>query len=366
MACAYIGNNKNDRFSVGGKRPKSDRRISKAWTFGGSACYNGLMNGENIIFAPPVPQESAGIRLDRWLASRTELSRSRVSALIGEGAVLLNGVPVSAQDKKTAAGDVYEIRVPAPVSATPEPEDIPLDVVFEDDDLIVLNKAAGMVVHPAAGNYEGTLVNALLSKCAGTLSGIGGVARPGIVHRLDKDTSGLMVVAKNDFAHQALSEQFAVHSLERCYKALVWGTPQPLSGSIETQIGRSRFDRKKMAVVQNAGKRALTNYKVLEIFEGGAVSLVECSLKTGRTHQVRVHMAHIGHPLLGDALYGKTPKAAKQKMSAESFNVAARFPRQALHSYKMSFEHPRTHETMRFELPLPEDMRQTADALRNG
>lgn len=321
----------------------------------------------DVVFSPPVPQDEAGGRLDKWLASVCEgVSRSRISALIDGGAVFCGGVCVTAQDKKTVTGEVYEIRVPAPVSAIPEAQNLPLDIVFEDGDLIVLNKAAGMVVHPAAGNYDGTLVNALLAHCADSLSGIGGVARPGIVHRLDKDTSGLMVVAKNDAAHQALSGQFAVHSLERCYKALVWGVPNPLSGGIETQIGRSRTDRKKMAVVVSGGKRALTYYKVLDILAGGSASLVECSLKTGRTHQVRVHMAYAGHPLLGDGVYGKTPKQAKAKMTRESFEKAARFPRQALHSYKMSFEHPRTHETMRFEIPLPEDMKEAAEFLKNG
>ena len=234
-----------------------------------------------------------------------------------------------------------------------------MDVVYEDDDLLVLNKPAGIVVHPAAGNYEGTLVNALLAHCKNSLSGIGGVIRPGIVHRLDKDTSGLMVVAKNDKAHNGLSEQFAVHSLERSYLALVWGMPSPSGGVVETQIGRSPVNRKKMAVVASGGKRAETHYQMLETYANGAVSLVRCTLKTGRTHQVRVHMTSLGHPLIGDKVYGKTPKAA---LRSESLKTAAEFPRQALHSYKMSFEHPVTGKTMRFEIPLPADMQSVVDS----
>ncbi len=320
------------------------------------------LNGD-LIQTPPVPAENAGIRLDKWLASCTELSRSRLSSLIADGRVLLEGRPTETPDRKVRAGEVYSVEVPPPVPALPQAEDIPLDVVYEDADLLVLDKPAGMVVHPAVGNYEGTLVNALLAYCGAGLSGIGGVARPGIVHRLDKDTSGLLVVAKNDAAHRALSEQFAVHSLERRYKALVWGIPEPVSGVIETQIGRSRTDRKKMAVLKSGGKHALTQYKVLDVFHGG-VSLVECSLKTGRTHQVRVHMTHIGHPLLGDAVYGRAPAGTRSRLPDELFRLAASFPRQALHSCRMSFVHPRTGETMTFERPLPPDMQTLADALK--
>ena len=318
------------------------------------------MTNEKIITVPAVDSQNAKIRLDKWLAARTDLSRNRVSALIGTGAVFLDGAAVYDQDRKTAVGEVYSITVPAPVDAVPQAQDIPLTVVYEDGDLLVIDKPAGMVVHPAAGNRDGTLVNALLAHCRESLSGIGGVIRPGIVHRLDKDTSGLMVVAKNDAAHQALSAQFAVHSLERCYLALVWGRLNPAQGVIETQIGRSAVNRKKMAVLKTGGKRAETHYRTVEVCANGAVSLVECSLKTGRTHQVRVHMTALGHPLIGDSTYGKTPKSAR----IDSLRPAVEFPRQALHSYKMSFEHPSTGEIMRFEIPLPPDMRAVMDAIK--
>lgn len=308
-------------------------------------------SNENPIRTPPVPPEKSGLRADKWLAEATDLSRSRLAALIGEGRVLRNGTPLTDGDRKTAAGDVFDVFVPPPAPAVPRPQDLPLDIVYEDDDLLVLDKRAGMVVHPAAGNHDGTLVNALLAHCKNGLSGIGGVARPGIVHRLDKDTSGLMVVAKNDFTHQRLSAQFEVHSLERRYLALVWGVPSPLSGVIETRIGRSNADRKKMAVLTSGGKRAETHYTVLKILAGGAFSLVECSLKTGRTHQVRVHMTHIGHPLIGDKTYGRAPRRTD-----ESLKPARDFPRQALHSYKMSFESPRDGKILSFERPLPDDM----------
>lgn len=319
------------------------------------------MTDEKEIITRPVGPEQAKTRLDKWLSAVTELSRSRVSALVDQGQVFLNGVRVTDQDRKVAAGDVYRIVLPPPVEAVPQAQDIPLDIVYEDDDLLVLNKPAGMVVHPAAGNYDGTLVNALLAHCREALSGIGGVVRPGIVHRLDKETSGLMVVAKNDEAHNGLSAQFAVHSLERCYLALVWGMLSPLSGVIENQIGRSPVNRKKMAVVASGGKRAETHYRTLETYRNGAVSLVSCSLKTGRTHQVRVHMTAAGHPLIGDKTYGKAPRSA---LRSEILKPALAFPRQALHSYRIRFEHPVTRETMRFEIPLPEDMQALVDSMK--
>ena len=309
----------------------------------------------------PVGSEQNKMRLDKWLASVTELSRSRISDLIEQGRVFLNDFPVTEQDRRTAAGEIYRIVLPAPVEAVPQAQEIPLDIVYEDNDLLVLNKQAGMVVHPAAGNYEGTLVNALLAHCRESLSGIGGVIRPGIVHRLDKDTSGLMVVAKNDEAHKGLSVQFAVHSLERSYLALVWGMLSPSAGVMETQIGRSPVNRKKMAVVVSGGKRAETHYRMLETYAGGAVSLVRCSLKTGRTHQVRVHMTALGHPLIGDSAYGRMPKTAH---SSELLKAAVQFGRQALHSYQMCFEHPITGKIMRFEIPLPSDMQELVDSLK--
>lgn len=318
-------------------------------------------DNENILITPPVGPQDIKMRVDKWLAACTNLSRSRVSALIGQGAVFLNDVCLRDQDKKTAAGEVYRIEIPAPVDAVPRAEEIPLDIIYEDSDLLVINKPAGMVVHPAAGNYDGTLVNALLSHCRDSLSGIGGVIRPGIVHRLDKETSGLMVIAKNDEAHKGLSAQFAVHSLQRCYLALVWGRLSPAQGTVENQIGRSPVNRKKMAVVKTGGKRAETHYRTVGLYAGGAVSLVECSLKTGRTHQVRVHMTALGHPLIGDKTYGKIPGVARHN---PALAAAVHFPRQALHSYKMSFEHPVTHQTMRFEIPLPADMRAVVESLK--
>ena len=318
-------------------------------------------DNENVLITPPVDPQNAKIRVDKWLAACTDLSRSRVSVLIDQGAVFLNGVCLRDQDKKTAAGEVYRIEIPAPVDAVPQAQPIPLDIVYEDADLLVVNKPAGMVVHPAAGNYDGTLVNALLSHCRESLSGIGGVIRPGIVHRLDKETSGLMVIAKNDEAHKGLSAQFAVHSLERCYLALIWGRLSPAQGVIETQIGRSSVNRKKMAVVKSGGKRAETHYRTISLYAGGAVSLAECSLKTGRTHQVRVHMTALGHPLVGDKTYGKVPGSARHN---PALAAVVNFSRQALHSYKMSFEHPTTHQVMRFEIPLPADMLAVVDALK--
>lgn len=312
-------------------------------------------NDNNDLLILP-PAEQGGARVDKYLSEKTPYSRSRIAALIKDGAVLEDGETLSSADKKVRAGAVYTIAEPAPVPDVFAPEDIALDIVYEDGDLLVLNKPAGMVVHPAHAHYEGTLVNALLAHCKGALSGIGGVARPGIVHRLDKDTSGLMVVAKNDFTHNGLAAQFAVHSLERRYLALVWGVPQ-MTGEIETQIGRSAANRQKMAVVKAGGKHAKTLYAVKNILADGVFSLVECTLKTGRTHQVRVHMTALGHSLLGDSVYGKTPKAAR---SLPDF--VKNFPRQALHSYQMAFIHPRSQQELRFELPLPPDMQAVVDA----
>lgn len=315
----------------------------------------------NILTTTPVSANDTKIRVDKWLSVCTNLSRSRVSALIEQGVVFVNDQQLRDQDKKTQIGEIYRIELPRPVEAEPKAQEIPLDIIYEDNDLLVINKPAGMVVHPAAGNYDGTLVNALLAHCKESLSGIGGVVRPGIVHRLDKETSGLMVIAKNDEAHQGLSAQFAVHSLERCYLALVWGSLKPSSGVVENQIGRSPVNRKKMAVVKSGGKRAETHYRTVEIYAGGSVSLVECSLKTGRTHQVRVHMTALGHPLIGDKTYGKIPATVRRN---DFLQTAVNFPRQALHSYKMSFEHPITNQMMRFEIPLPADMQSVVETIK--
>ena len=288
-----------------------------------------------------VPPEASGHRLDHFLAARLpHLSRSRLQTLIKEGHILLEGSPAKPGEKLRPG---RRITVHEPDAALPTgtaPEEIPLCVLFEDNDLIVLNKAAGMVVHPAAGNPGGTLVNALLHHCT-TLSGIGGEQRPGIVHRLDKETSGCLVVAKNDLAHQGLSKQFAQRETTKIYLALAAGRFAKKTGVIETEIGRHPVHRKKMAVVERGrGRPAKTAYRVLRELPGA--TLVECTLHTGRTHQIRVHLKHLGHPLLGDAVYGRR----------------AEYPRQMLHAWKLGFTHPRTGERLDFEAPLPDDFLQ--------
>ncbi len=295
--------------------------------------------------------ESGGVRLDKALAEASGLSRERVKALLGEGRVTLDGKPAATASTKTAPGTHFTITVPPAAEAEAAPQDIPLTVVFEDAHLIVVDKPAGLVVHPAAGNPDGTLVNALLHHCGGSLSGIGGVARPGIVHRIDKDTSGLLVVAKSDAAHEGLAVQFADHSIERAYLAVVNGHPRPAAGTVNARLGRSDANRKKMAVLSDSasrGKHAITHYKTLKILDNCA--LVECRLETGRTHQVRVHMASIGHALLGDPLYGRPHAKLRPLLHA------LRFHRQALHAAVLGFIHPVSGERLRFESALPADM----------
>ena len=315
-------------------------------------------------------------RLDRALvealgvkktAQSQNLSRARVQQLIKDGQITCGGKPICDPNHKAREGEAYVITVPPPEPATPKAQALPLAIVYEDADLLVINKQPGMVVHPAVGNREGTLVNALLAHCGSSLSGIGGVARPGIVHRLDKDTSGLMVVAKHDAAHQGLSRQFADHSLSRVYQALVWGFPSPAAGHIEGAIGRHHRARQKMAVVARGGKPALTHYKVLESF-GTVTSLVECRLETGRTHQIRVHMAHIKHPVVGDPVYGRQ-RAAKGAASKTEKGIVAQlqaFPRQALHAGEIKFVHPRTGKQMKFKAPLPDDLAALLKHLRRN
>jgi 23S rRNA pseudouridine1911/1915/1917 synthase len=292
----------------------------------------------------------AGQRMDRALAMMLpELSRTRIKALIDQGQVMCDGGMPADASRKVADGEVFRISVPEAEPATPQPEDLPLAIVYEDRDLLVIDKVAGMTVHPAPGNHEHTLVNALLAHCGDSLSGIGGVRRPGIVHRLDKDTSGLMVAAKNDAAHAGLSAQLADHSLSRRYMAVVWGLPQA-KGSVDKPLGRSRSDRKKMAVVAN-GKPSITHYELVRPL-GNRASLIRCRLETGRTHQIRVHMAAIGHPLVGDPVYaGRTGRMAKRPGDALS-----NFARQALHSAEISFLHPRTGKRLDFTSNLPPDM----------
>jgi 23S rRNA pseudouridine1911/1915/1917 synthase len=295
-------------------------------------------------------------RLDKVLAEATGLSRERVKALIAQGNVAINGVQASSASAKAAAGSAFLIHLPPPIDPQAGPQAIPLQIVFEDDDLIVVDKPAGMVVHPAAGNPDGTLVNALLHHCRGRLSGIGGVARPGIVHRIDKDTSGLLVVAKSDAAHEGLARQFAEHSLERAYLAIVNGHPVPPAGTIERRIGRSDADRKKMAALPNnysRGKHAVTRYKTVERLVGCA--LIECRLETGRTHQIRVHLASIGHSLLGDPVYGRANPQVIPVLSRLGFE------RQALHAAILGFVHPISGTGLRFASELPADMRELID-----
>jgi len=263
-------------------------------------------------------------------------------------------VVITDNSHKIKPGDLYQVTIPPAQEAEPQPQDIALNIVYEDDDIVVVNKPAGMTVHPAAGAYDGTLVNALLFHCKDNLSGIGGVKRPGIVHRIDKETSGLLVVAKNDSAHHFLSEQFAEHSIERTYIAVVYGIPNPLCGRIESSIGRSKFDRKKMAIVENGGKHAITNYKTLQIF-GKAAAVVQCNLETGRTHQIRVHLSNMGNALIGDKVYVKNKKS-EISLPTDLKNYVNSFPRQALHAKSLGFIHPRSKEFMQFDSELPEDM----------
>lgn len=297
-------------------------------------------------------------RADKVLAEASGLSRERVKALLALGAVDVGGALVTSPSGKVAGGVPFTITLPPAAPAEATPEEIALDIAYEDDALIVINKPAGMVVHPAAGNLDGTLVNALLHHCKGQLSGIGGVARPGIVHRIDKDTSGLLVVAKSDKAHEGLAAQFADHSIHRRYLAVCAGAPRPVNGTINARLGRSDRDRKKMAVLaDNAsrGKHAVTHYQTLRT--GAHASLVECRLETGRTHQVRVHFAHIGHALIGDPVYGSAPAPLRPILKELSF------ARQALHAAELGFIHPISGKECRFSAPLPADMEQLIDEL---
>ena len=295
-------------------------------------------------------------RLDKALAEGSGLSRERIKALIVDGRISVDGSPIASPSAKFTPGARFTIAVPPPEPLHTPAQDIPLNVVFEDDDLIVIDKPAGLVVHPAAGNRDGTLVNALLYHCGGRLSGIGGVARPGIVHRIDKDTSGLLVVAKSDAAHEGLAGQFADHSIERAYLAVVGGYPKSSAGTISGRIGRSDADRKKMAVIapdSRRGKHAVTHYRMVEKLVD--CTLVECRLETGRTHQIRVQMASIGHALLGDPVYGRTPAQLRSLLKRLGF------ARQALHAAILGFVHPVTGAALSFRSELPEDMRELID-----
>jgi 23S rRNA pseudouridine1911/1915/1917 synthase len=314
--------------------------------------------------------DHAGWRLDRFLAAALpDFSRSRLQQLLAEGAVSVGARTIKDANHRVKPDDDYVVTVPPTAPAIPQGQDIPLEVVYEDKDLIVINKPAGLVVHPAAGNPDGTLVNALIGYCGEDALAIGGEARPGIVHRLDKDTSGLLVAAKTERAMASLAKQFANHTIERAYNAVVWGAPRDSAGLIESQIGRSPFDRKRMAVLRAGGKRAATRYKVIEKFgpiERPFASLIECRLETGRTHQIRVHLTHLGHPLIGDPQYGRNRTAPRGKSDAElaAFSAAADFSRQALHAFVLGFQHPSLHKTLRFEAPWPADFAGLVSALR--
>ncbi len=356
----------------------------------GAACAN-------PDFAPPLPAlmpdnqpslagetraalapEGAGERVDAWLAKLwPDLSRARIQGLIGQGKLSVDGAPVTHAKDKPRPGARYELTLPPPEPAAPLPELIPLHVVFEDAHLVVVDKAAGMAVHPAPGSMRGTLVNALLAHCGDSLSGIGGVARPGIVHRIDKDTTGLVVVAKHDSAHHGLAKLFAKHDLERVYFAVTRGAPKERAARIENVLVRSNEDRRKYLVARNAettaGKTAITDYWTVESFgqQAGAsagraaAALLECRLHTGRTHQIRAHMAHLGCPLVGDPLYGKQRAfKAEGAHAAEAASVVEAFPRQALHAGVLGFVHPITGASLRFESPMPADMEKLLAALR--
>jgi 23S rRNA pseudouridine1911/1915/1917 synthase len=311
-----------------------------------------------------VEPADAGERLDRLLAARlAEMSRTRLKHLVEAGQVTIDGATVTDPSLRVKPGQTYELALPLAVADAPVPQAMDLHIVYEDAHLLVLEKPAGLVVHPAPGNPDHTLVNALLAHCGDSLTGIGGVRRPGIVHRLDKDTSGLMVVAKDELAQARLTADFAARQINRAYHAVVWGVPQPREGEIASRIGRSPANRKKMAVLRAGGKAAVTRYKVLRAFKDAA-ALVECRLATGRTHQIRVHMSERGHALIGDRTYGNPRSAARLRALPAALRPAlAAFPRQALHAVLIGFRHPATGEYVQFTSDLPADMKELTGIL---
>jgi 23S rRNA pseudouridine1911/1915/1917 synthase len=327
-----------------------------------------LESGDAQFFE--IDESLSGVRIDKGLSEISEeFSRARIQKLIEGGNVFLNGDVCFSASVKLSAGDEIIIEVPPLQESVPKAQNIPLEIVYEDSDLLVINKQAGLVVHPGAGNHDGTLVNALLHHCGDELSGIGGVLRPGIVHRLDKDTSGLMVAAKNDRAHQGLSAQLEDRSLSRAYKALVLGIPMPRKGTVDQPIGRDHRNRQKMAINRKYGRAARTAYE-LEDSYGGVFSLLSCKLETGRTHQIRVHMGFIKLPLIGDPLYGPQPTAVASALKKGGYDDAAiaavqSFNRQALHAQALSFIHPCTDERLSFTAPFPDDMAKLLKMLKN-
>lgn len=315
------------------------------------------------MFEITVPANVSKTRLDKFLCEELEeFSRSRIQSLIEGGHVLLGERKLMDSAYKVKPGESYTLVIPPPEPTGMRPADIPIDVVYEDKDLLVVNKQAGLTTHPGAGNHQDTLANALLSHCGDSLSGIGGVSRPGIVHRLDKDTSGLMVVAKNDAAHISLSEQISSRALKRSYHAIVWGVLSPKKGVVDANIARSHRNRKKMAVFKSGGKTARTHYTVLETY-GDLACLVECRLETGRTHQIRVHMTHLKHPLLGDQTYGNPNRKGTMKLPKAVQIAINGFKRQALHSHSIAFTHPKTGKLLEFQKEMPKDMLALKNAL---
>jgi 23S rRNA pseudouridine1911/1915/1917 synthase len=327
--------------------------------------------GEAIAFT--VPADGSGQRLDLFLTGQLDgMTRSRVQALLRSGCVTCKGEEIHDISRRTREGECYAVTVPPAEQADPEPQSIPLAIVYEDSELIVIDKPAGLVVHPAAGHASGTLVNALLAHCGDSLSGIGGIKRPGIVHRLDKETSGLLVVAKTDLAHQDLAAQFAAHGqdgrLKRSYLTLVWGVPRPPQGTIDARLGRSQQNRTRIAVMRGEGGRhAVTHYRTLQTYGAPdtepAASLVQAELETGRTHQIRVHFAHIKHPVLGDPVYGAGFNTSISRLPPPAQDALRALHRQALHATELGFEHPKTREPLHFTSPLPEDIGRLVAAL---
>jgi 23S rRNA pseudouridine1911/1915/1917 synthase len=337
----------------------------------GASLEQGFSSNSGQRLEVTVGGDEGSARLDRALAVlRPELSRSRLKALILAGSVTAKGAPVRDPAYHVAKGDTITIDVPEAAPPEPQGEDIALDITYEDDDIIVIDKPKGLVVHPAAGHETGTLVNALIAHCGSSLSGIGGVKRPGIVHRLDKDTTGLMVVAKNDRAHASLTAQFADHGrtgpMQRGYMAFIWGVPGRQRGTVDAPIDRHPYAREKMAV-RESGRQAITHWELHETFQGHdgkpIASLLACQLETGRTHQIRVHLSHIGHPLMGDTVYGSHFKTKAGQLGAQGKDALTMLGRQALHAYLLTLEHPRTGELLHWEAPLPEDLLLLQSAL---
>ncbi len=322
------------------------------------------MDNLPTIYTITYNEQDHKVRLDKFLAQNiSHLSRSKIKKLIDAGALKLGKIVTYASDLKLSPGDELTLEVPQENTFALPAMKMELDIVYEDDDLLVINKPAGLTVHPGAGNHNDTLVNALIGTHQGSLSTVGDPQRPGIVHRLDKDTSGLMVVAKNDSTHYALSSMLAEREIKRSYLALVYGTPHPHVGTITTQYGRSKRDPKKMCVLRGGGRVAITHYKVLNIIAEGALSLIECNLETGRTHQIRVHMEHKGHPIVGDQTYGRSKNFNLNALSDEQSKAVKKFHRQALHAYKLEFIHPKTGELLSFISEPAGDMKELLECI---